>query len=508
MAVYTIVNTGGTWNSPNTWSPIGVPGASDDVISTASSGPLTVTANTSCKSIVLTGYTSTFTVNSGVTLTISGNTTFSSGMTVSGTGTLSMIETSTLTSAGKTWTGNLRFGGGLKTFTLGDSWTINGDLLVSATNTITINANSINVNGGYINSTLPIGYSVLGTTNINMIGSGTINCSSTSSPMGLNFTIDTTGTYTLNTFSFVSSISNRTLKYLNGNIIGSKYLVTRGGSFIIFDCSGMTWNAVVFGTGSPGVKVTLNSDFNVSNSIEFLVNLGANVELSGGKNLNFSGTNFTLFTFNNTSLSGNATINFYGSPNIVSPATSTVYLPFVFNCGSNTVTFPSNGNTIYRNSLTFNSLGSLVTTGNTLRLGSGSSVVNNVTGLTFNSISINGTTSFGGTRGFNMDSLIGSTSNASLGISPTNIYNINNNVSVAGTLTAPITLSSTTIGSRATLTLNNTPSTTQTVAHVNAIDIDSSSGATIWNYKGTLTNNLNWNSLSPITRNPNISSST
>lgn len=504
MALKTIVNTGGTWNSPSTWSPSGVPAAGDDVISIATSGPLTVTANASCKSLILTGYTSTLTVNSGVTLTISGNTTFSSGMSVSGTGTLSIIETSTLTSAGKTWTGSLNFGGALKLYTLADTWNVDGNLSISATNNVGINGNSINVNGGYNTSSVST-MVITGGTDINMIGSGSITTTTASSTQ-LNFTIDTLGSYSISTFSFASSLTSKTFKYIKGTITGTKTLFLKGGSFMTLDCSGLTWNTVQYSAGNA--TTTLVSDLNVASSIIWSINSNNTLQVVGAKNINFSGTNFTLFSLNTTSLSGDTTINFYGSPNIISSVTSTVYLPFVFNCGSNTVTFPANGNVTYRSPITFNSLGSLVSTSNVLRLGNGSSVINNTTGLTFNTISIDGATSFSGTQGFNMNTLTNAVTNSSLGIIPSNNYNINNGINLRGTAAGPMNLSSTTISTQSILTLNNTSGTTQSIAHVNVRDIDSSSGATIWNYKGTLTNNLNWNSLTSVTRNPNLSSST
>lgn len=504
MTEYTIVNSGGSWNSPSTFSPLGVPVNGDTVIGTATSGPLTVTANASCSNLDLSLYANTFTVNAGVTLTISGNTTFSSGMTTNGTGTLSMVQTSLLTSAGKTWTGSLRLGGGLKTYTLVDNWTIDGNLTVLVTNNTYLNGNSINVNGGYINSTAA-NYSLLGTTNINMTGSGTI--SSNLAATELNFTIDTIGVYTIATFLFAASSSNKTLKYIKGTISGTKILTLRGGNFMILDCSGLTWNTVQYSAGNA--ITTLISDLNVANSISWSVNSTQNLQVLGGKNVNFSGSSFALFGTTGCTLSGNVTVNFYGSPTITSNGISTtVSVPLVFNCGSNNVTFPQNGNVTYTKPITFNSLGSLITTNNTFRLGSGSSIINYLTGITFNNIAIAGNTSFSGTEGFTVSNLTGGTANAVLTLQSNNSYYLTSGINLAGTATSPMTLSSSTLGNRAILVLNNTPNTTQAVAHINTRDIDSSLGKTIWNYKGTLTNNLNWNSLTSVTRNPNISSST
>lgn len=70
MAVRTITNTGGLWSLPATWVEGAVPLASDDVVSTATSGPLTIDISAVCRSIDLTGYTNTLTHNAGFILTI------------------------------------------------------------------------------------------------------------------------------------------------------------------------------------------------------------------------------------------------------------------------------------------------------------------------------------------------------------------------------------------------------------------------------------------------------
>lgn len=70
MAVRTIANGGGLWSVPGSWVEGAVPLASDDVVATGTSGPLTIDTGAVCRSINLTGYTNTLTHNAGVTLTI------------------------------------------------------------------------------------------------------------------------------------------------------------------------------------------------------------------------------------------------------------------------------------------------------------------------------------------------------------------------------------------------------------------------------------------------------
>ena len=141
MAIRTISNTGGNWDSIGTWVEGVVPTNADDVVATATSGQLTVNVSSACKSIDFTNYTNTLTMAS--TLTVSGNVTLVSGMTISGSGTLSINATSTLTSNGKVWTGGLTFAGASLTYTLADNWTSLGTVSFSATGTPLLNGNTL-----------------------------------------------------------------------------------------------------------------------------------------------------------------------------------------------------------------------------------------------------------------------------------------------------------------------------------------------------------------------------
>jgi hypothetical protein len=67
MATRTIANAGGNWQTASTWVENAVPTAADDVVATASSGPLTLNSGTcSCRSADFTGYTNTLSHTSGV----------------------------------------------------------------------------------------------------------------------------------------------------------------------------------------------------------------------------------------------------------------------------------------------------------------------------------------------------------------------------------------------------------------------------------------------------------
>lgn len=89
MATRTISNTGGNYNATGTWVEGVVPTSADDVVSTATSGQLTVNVSSAASSINLSTYTNTLTLSN--TWTISGSSvtnTFGSGMNFGGTGTI------------------------------------------------------------------------------------------------------------------------------------------------------------------------------------------------------------------------------------------------------------------------------------------------------------------------------------------------------------------------------------------------------------------------------------
>jgi hypothetical protein len=94
MAIRTIAPAGGEWSTATTWVEGAVPTDADDVVANASSGPLAITvAGAVCRSMDLTGFTSTW----------SGSTTFTIGGATGGPGDAIL----TIPATG----GNLTFGG-------------------------------------------------------------------------------------------------------------------------------------------------------------------------------------------------------------------------------------------------------------------------------------------------------------------------------------------------------------------------------------------------------------
>lgn len=70
MATRTISTAGGNWNATTAWVEAAVPTSADDVVATGTSGALTINVAAQCRSIDLTGYTSTLTKTASVALTI------------------------------------------------------------------------------------------------------------------------------------------------------------------------------------------------------------------------------------------------------------------------------------------------------------------------------------------------------------------------------------------------------------------------------------------------------
>ena len=190
MAIRTISNTGGNYNSTGTWVEGIVPTSADDVVSTATSGQLTVNVSSAAQSFNLSTYTNTLTMNANWTIGgTSLTSTIGSGMTFAGTaGALIINAAHTLVQNGTQRIPILQFGTGTKT--------LNTDIYTAifklGSFNITINGNKIYCNGNFGDlgtAVFPGIYSV-GTTEFVLDGTGLI------SHFGTNkITVNTSGSY-------------------------------------------------------------------------------------------------------------------------------------------------------------------------------------------------------------------------------------------------------------------------------------------------------------------------
>ena len=195
MAIITVSNAGGNWNTGATWVGGVVPSTTLDTVAfTATSGQLTVNVASTCIGINFTNYVNTITFTN--TLTVNGAINLGTGgYTQAGASGLIAGATSTLTSGGVTWSRLFTFAGVSQTFTLADNWTISGNITINGTTSVIINGNTLNIGGTLTQTTTAI---VSGTTAFNFNGTGTWSNSSTGSIRN-NTTINTTGTLTIGT---------------------------------------------------------------------------------------------------------------------------------------------------------------------------------------------------------------------------------------------------------------------------------------------------------------------
>ena len=299
MAIKTISNTGGNFNTTGAWTDGILPIAGDSIIATATSGPLTINAATvSIVSANFTNYTSTLTIDNvfNITTTV----TFVAGMTIAGTtGTLTITPTAgaSLTSGGKTLTCGLTTAGTSQTYTLVDNWTVDGTVTLQGATSQIINGNTL-----FCNSNLIVnGVSQSGTTTIVLSGTGSWSSGFTGRVLQNNLTINTTGTITFDSTQILN-YNTGTLTYTSGDVI------TTGSTLAI--AASTTLNLGLMPTALnnltiSGGTITLSSNLSVNGTFTITATctwngstlyIGGNLTISAGTGT----TGTTLFILNGT----------------------------------------------------------------------------------------------------------------------------------------------------------------------------------------------------------------
>jgi len=204
MATRTIANGGGNWNSTGTWVEGAVPTSADDVVATATSGQLTVNVAATCRSLNLTNYANTLTMNNTLTLATASltHTLGDTSTTYAGTSNIICNVAATFVQNNTNRIPGLQCGFGTKTL----STNLYTQKFLN-TASITINGNTIYSNGDFgnlTNSSLP-GVYVGGTVNFILDGSGLIS-----------FTYAASGTLTINTSGTYNTIGRAMV--IGGNI--------------------------------------------------------------------------------------------------------------------------------------------------------------------------------------------------------------------------------------------------------------------------------------------------
>jgi hypothetical protein len=525
MAIITISNTGGIWTSTTAWVGGVVPTAVDDVVATATSGPLTITSSASvAKSVNFTNYVNTLTINAG--LSIAGNLTLSAGMTITGTvGSLAFNANATWTSNGKTWTGNYLVNTATLTITLADNAIIGGTTNHSGVGGVhTINGFTLSFNGSVTASS---GRVFAGTTTYRFTTATTQTIIAT---FRSDIVIIATGTVTLTNLIF-SPATNKTITYTSGIIppgTGALALSPTGALSVTLNTSGMSWNTI-FNSGNS--SIVLLSDLNVSGT----TTLNNNPTLVGAFPLNtfnlIIASSGGVLTLNNdinvtgTLSSGVATnITFNGAYNInalnsVTVGTNWLGTAVLLYTGTGTFTGATAASVLQLNTfinttgatfgsftyrtktLTWTAIGTSTLGTMVLLLNNAPTMTVNCTGLVIPTLSMNLTstnTTINGSQGFAINNYLCISASTKVTWQATNTYVINNSFIVTTTSAASHVWVSSSPGTQYKVNLTNGAS--QDVGFITVTDADSSGGTTIYTRKGTLSNTSNWRLLvAPLT---------
>jgi len=220
MATRTISDLGGNYNATTTWVEGVVPTSADDVVATATSGQLTVNVSAAARSIDLTLYTNTLTLNNNWTLNVTGLThTFGAGMDFASTNELAriiFIPNATLVQNTTNRIPGLRFAGNATRTLSTNIYCRHFD--TASTNTATTNNNILYSNGDFGNTTV-LGNNgrLQGTTKFVLDGSGII-----SQVFNNEVEINTTGTYSTNyqgiTLGALSTAQDPILNIIQGGL--------------------------------------------------------------------------------------------------------------------------------------------------------------------------------------------------------------------------------------------------------------------------------------------------
>ena len=285
----------GNYNSTTNWSASsgGASGASvpttvDDVFFNASSGSGTATINvaSNCGSLNLTGFAGALTFTN--TLTVNGTALNfgTGGYTITGASFLRLNQSMTITSSAIAYAGNIDFvltG----TYTLANNMTVSGTVVFSASGTMTINGNSLNILSNLSHQSNAL---VAGTTSFILGGTGTWN-HTTSGTIRNNLTINTAGTITLGA---AVRYDTGILTYTAGTVITAGSTLNIGAATTL-NTNGVTWNNI---TSSGSVVITLGSNLTLTGTLTVTsalsFTLGGNSLISTNANLFMNNGTFTL----------------------------------------------------------------------------------------------------------------------------------------------------------------------------------------------------------------------
>ena len=526
MATYYFRSTGTNWGTAGDWSSTpfptytagAVPLVTDDVVFEAASANCIVNAsNRVCRSINFTNYTNTITFTFNVS--VAGNVTLGASMGILGAGSLIITAASTLTPNGKDWTGN--FGvqpsgiGVTFTVTLAADFTVEGTFThgTGSGATVIFNGFTLTLKGNLQFSTSYIG----GTTDVIIAPPiGTVKTCTTGFLISNN-SLEFNGA---GTFNFVGSIFyGTTLKYTNGTFNHTSGQFSIGNLTVSLDTAGMSFNQM--GVVTNNMIITLLSDINCRGNFyvqratfsgAFNVNVSslssASFACTGGTIVLRSGTThlgvtYSAGTWNDGVANYSSNIVIAGNPTITNTGMSGGSFTYtsgtpVFNGTfqlSGTVTLNLSGMPAFNN-LTIN-------TGVTATANITNNALFTVNGIMTNTHTVSTQTiNWLGSAGWSTANLLNSFAGGNLVLASGVTYTVRSQISFTGGTAGarPQIRASLTNSTKAILTLNFGAS--QSMIYVNATDIDSSGGQTIWSFGvlpvTDLLRTINWNPGVPI----------
>ncbi len=497
MATRTISNAGGNWNSTSTWVEGIIPTASDDVVATSTSGPLSSNSVTnSCLSLDLTNYTFTLTITTA--LYVYGDITLGSSSAIGGTTYLYIRANSNITSNGVTIP-YLRFlGSDVVTINLIDDLHVGTQFYLTsgtgaAITAITINNNNIYCYGGFFYE----GFSRLfGTANLIMAGTGNLYGNNQFGEIYNPVIIDSpSGTITI-----IGEMNIATsLTYTSGTIVmgSGTYLTMRGTGTKTIDFSPVAiWTNINLYSVTASLLTDLYTNDLIldrpvlnSSSISVYRNLGS-VGSQGTTEIVIAGSGSWSSNQSYYSLRNNLTIKTTGSFTITGSNDSTMnYYTGKITYISGTVIQPTTLNIF--DSTTFDTSGM---TWNKLNIRDGSMTLSSSLNATTMSLGypagVNVATNliFTGSSGFNANvlSINNNPYPRNINLTPGTTYNVSDRLISSGSVTFRASSSI----DRAYFNLALAGS--QNVSYTNATNIDSSGGQTIFSLGGNLANSINW----------------
>lgn len=241
MANRYVRSTGGNYNAAGTWEStpgggetVAVPAATDDVIATAASGQLTITATAVAKSFDGSAYANTLTHNTGVTWTVSGSVNMGAGMTYTPVGSP------------------------LLRFNASGTLTTSGSQLPVRVSTVTGGTLTLGTNITFANSVFSQ-FSLGSSTSINLNGKTMSGYSATRRVLIDSGTVGTSRTFATVTDTSFQHADFRDVKF--GPVVANANIdLTNGGALVMGDCGGLS----ILGTGTLTKTASAAQDLTMS----------------------------------------------------------------------------------------------------------------------------------------------------------------------------------------------------------------------------------------------------